>query len=204
MGEISVPRQLWLTMTRFASWIEPVLLSEWIDLMPQYEGSHGRKASLDMLDHALSWREQERDTTLSRLIAQRLLGQKKPVFCVWTGKALTIDSCDIDHCFPFSAWPCGDLWNLLPTNRIVNQRQKGDRLVTAGSLERAKERILEWGNLAYICGGDYVEQRFVSEAKVAFPLATDQAKPDTNMIFDGLGVKRAALKQDLQLADWEC
>lgn len=27
---------------------------------------------------------------------------------------------DIDHCFPWRAWPCDDLWNLLPTHRAVN------------------------------------------------------------------------------------
>jgi SAM-dependent methyltransferase len=203
MGELAVPRQLWLTMIRFASWIEPVVLSEWTELMRQYEGSHGRNVSLDALHQALSWREQERNTTVSRTIAQRLLEENKSVFCVWTGKKLTIGDYDIDHCFPFSAWPCGDLWNLLPANRQVNQRQKGDKLVTAISLERARERILEWWHEAYICGGDYLEQRFVHEASVALPVLDDRDEMQISGIFDALVLKRAALKQDMQLIDWD-
>jgi tripartite-type tricarboxylate transporter receptor subunit TctC len=33
---------------------------------------------------------------------------------------------DIDHCLPWSAWPCGDLWNLLPASPRVNQHLKRD------------------------------------------------------------------------------
>jgi SAM-dependent methyltransferase len=203
MGELTVPRQLWLAMTRFASWIEPVVLSEWIELMRQYEGSHGRKVSMDLLDQALSWREQERNTSISRSIAERLWSESKSIFCVWTGKKLTPSDYDIDHCFPFSAWPCGDLWNLLPANRFVNQRQKGDKLVTASSLEHARERILEWWNQGYLHGGEYLEQRFMTEASIALPLADTREEPNIDAIFDALVLKRTALKQDLQLTDWD-
>jgi hypothetical protein len=42
--------------------------------------------------------------------------------------------------FPWVAWPCGDLWNLLPSNRHVNQRLKRDRLVAAETLAGAHDR----------------------------------------------------------------
>jgi hypothetical protein len=64
--------------------------------------------------------------------------------CAWTGQALTAAALDIDHLFPWWAWPCGDLWNLLPAHRVVNQRHKRDRLPSAAALVGAEERILSW------------------------------------------------------------
>src|SRR5271170_6177097 len=119
-------------MSRFASWIEPSLLSEWMRLMQSYSAGRGAEASTDELMRALTWLEPERDSLFIRSIAQRFFIENKPVYCVWSGKRLQANNCDIDHCFPFSAWPCGDLWNLMPADRVINQRKKADKLVTAG------------------------------------------------------------------------
>src|SRR3712207_9533686 len=70
--------------------------------------------------------------------------------CACTGRALSADTLDIDHLFPWSAWPCGDLWNLLPAHHAVNQRLKRNRLHSAAALERAGERIVEWWRTAYL------------------------------------------------------
>jgi len=51
---------------------------------------------------------------------------------------------DIDHCLPWSAWPCGDLWNLLPASPRVNQHLKRDRLPSASALAGARENIIAW------------------------------------------------------------
>ena len=76
---------------------------------------------------------------------------------------------DIDHCFPFAAWPCNDLWNLLPSAPAVN-RSKGDRLPAAEALERSRSWILEWWDLAY--RRDIVlRNQFEDEARSALPAA---------------------------------
>lgn len=204
-GELRIPRHLWLAMSRFASWIEPALITEWIRLMQAYSASFGKQASYDDLMRALIWIEPERDTALVRSIVQGFLNRGDPLFCVWSGKKLLIDNCDIDHCFPFSAWPCGDLWNLLPANRTVNQRLKGDKLVTPSTLEHAKDRLLEWWYAAYLENeSSYLRDRFLTEANAALPMkgASDSVEP-VEAIFDGLLVRRSALKHDLQLPDWE-
>ncbi|WP_426116800.1 HNH endonuclease domain-containing protein [Massilia sp. PWRC2] len=59
----------------------------------------------------------------------------KPVYCVWSDQRLR-DDYDIDHCFPFAAWPCGDAWNLMPASKPINI-QKSNRLVTESALKRA-------------------------------------------------------------------
>src|SRR5690606_41728884 len=85
--------------------------------------------------------------------------------CVWSGKRLTTANLDIDHCFPWSAWPCSDLWNLLPVRREVNSR-KGARLPDAVTLQSAAERIIEWWHEGYRqAENPRVGERFVREAR---------------------------------------
>jgi SAM-dependent methyltransferase len=204
-GELHIPQDIWHAMSRFASWIEPSLLSEWVRLMQTYLEAQDRKESYDRLMQALAWLDPERDTMLVRSITQKLFVAERPLYCVWSGKRLQMDSCDIDHCFPFSAWPCNDLWNLMPANRAINQRQKGNKLVTANMLERARERMTEWWQLAYVENDDFaLGERFVSEASAALRVVgMDAGGSAMPMIFEGVAFKRAALKQNLQLPDWE-
>jgi hypothetical protein len=70
----------------------------------------------------------ERDTRIAREVAARMRAAGKPVYCVWSGQRPR-DDCDIDHCFLFAAWPCGDAWNLMPASKPINI-QKSNRLVT--------------------------------------------------------------------------
>lgn len=200
-GELNVPRHLWLAMTRYASWIEPVLITEWIRLMQFYSESHGFTKSWDELQQLLTWLEPERDTSLVRGITQKMFSDGKPLYCTWSGKRLSIQNCDIDHCFPFCAWPCGDLWNLLPALRSVNQHQKGDKLITSSTLYQAKQRLLEWWEQAYLSSGpQQLAERFRTEVSVSLPVVGDLSGDST---FEALMFKRAALKQDLQLQDWD-
>jgi hypothetical protein len=55
----------------------------------------------------LVWADPERDTRVAREAVARMRAVGKPVYCVWSGQRLH-DGHDIDHCFPFTAWPCGD------------------------------------------------------------------------------------------------
>ncbi|MBS1992356.1 MAG: class I SAM-dependent methyltransferase [Cyanobacteria bacterium SZAS LIN-3] len=204
-GEMYVPGPIWMAMSRFASWIEPSLLSEWIRLMQQYCEVRGREVGYDSLMQALVWLDPERDTTLVRSITQKLIAAETPIFCVWSGKRLKMSSLDVDHCFPFSAWPCSDLWNLMPTDCVVNQRSKGNKLVTAKTLSEARDRMLSWWHTAYIDNKDIgLGGRFASEAVAALPLGEfNDALVLPAHIFEGIGIKRAALKRNLQLPDWE-
>ncbi len=93
----------------------------------------------------------------------------------------------------------------MPTNRAINQKQKRDKLVTAAMLERARERMAEWWQVGYIENQDFnLSHRFVTEATAALPFGLDTSggSPDPQ-IFEGIALKRAALKRNLQLPDWE-
>ncbi len=152
----------------------------------------------------LTWLEPERDTTEIRGITSRLLEAGDPIYCVWSGKKLQSTNMDIDHCFPFSAWPCGDLWNLMPALRTLNQREKGDKLVTADTLARAADRINDWWERAYLDREDPPRAiRFFAEAGAALPLEESESVFSPTEILGGMLLKRAALKRDLQLDDWK-
>ena len=129
---------------------------------------------------------------------QVLSGRK--LFCVWTGTSLSSDTLDIDHCFPYSAWPCGDLWNLLPAHRSVNQREKKDRLPSAGRFDGARERITDWWSDAYL-SQSAIGARFYEEANASLPgLSSSRCEPSE--IFGGAELQRARLRQDWQLPEW--
>ena len=142
-----------------------------------------------------------RDAGLVRGLGRRLRESGTRLYCVWTMNRLKSDF-DIDHCFPFAAWPCNDLWNLLPSAPAVN-RSKGDRLPAAEALERSRSWILEWWDLAY--RRDIVlRNQFEDEARSALPAAVfgleESVTPED--VFEGLMVQQMVLKRDQQLAVW--
>ncbi len=217
-GELTVPKALWNSMSRFASWIEPALIGEWIRLMQQYSQSAEKAITYDQLMQALVWLDPERDTQVVRKISDDILKLEKPLLCVWSGQRLKLGNYDIDHCFPFAAWPCGDLWNLLPSDRKINQKEKRDKLISAKSLDIAKERMLEWWHMAFLEESETnLQRRFVSEASAALPMrntesygsvssakSCDTSSAVSSAIFNGVAIKRATLKSNLQLDDWDC
>ena len=137
-GSFSVPRHLWRAFQRYNVWIEPALVAEWIRMMSDYARKQGEQLDEAAVTQGMAWSEPGRAVDVSRGRAVQLLA-KGSLHCVWTGNPLTRETLDIDHCFPWSAWPCGDLWNLLPASRNVNQRQKRDKLPADLALRRAKE-----------------------------------------------------------------
>ena len=119
---------------------------------------------------------------------------------MWTGRPLTREF-DIDHCFPFAAWPCNDLWNLLPSERGTNQK-KGNRLPAPEALEQARPRVLEWWDLAYLRDSS-LERRFRDEGRSALPAAaSDDGDVTPESLFEGMMVQQMVLKRDQQLEEW--
>ena len=169
-GSFSVPRHLWRAFQRYNVWIEPALVAEWIRMMSDYAKKQGRKLDEAAVTQGMAWSEPGRAVDVSRGRAVQLLKDQGSLHCVWTGTPLTRETLDIDHCFPWSAWPCGDLWNLLPASRNVNQRQKRGKLPADLALRRAKERIIEWWEDGYVRTDDrLLTEQFTLEASATLP-----------------------------------
>ncbi|MCY4592239.1 MAG: class I SAM-dependent methyltransferase [Alphaproteobacteria bacterium] len=197
-GELRVPLHLWRALSRYSCWIEPAVTAEWIRLMDGY--AVGQKRSLDRADlaRAMTWSEPSRDVHASRSRALELAGQGA-LYCVWSGRRLREASFDIDHCIPWAAWPCDDLWNLLPSASAVNQ-QKRDRLPSAGALAASRERILDWWESAYV-RREEMKERFFIEARSSLPLF-DEPEAKVEVLFDGLGARRQSLVTDQRVDEW--
>lgn len=201
-GTMLVPRHLWRAFQRFDAWIEPSLTAEWKRLINGYAAGQGRTVTPDAVDKALRWSDPERDVRVARQRALDLLA-RQTLHCVWTGKRLTLANLDIDHCMPWSAWPCEDLWNLMPAHRAVNQKLKRERLPGIGVLRSSQDRIVEWWNEGYLRVQDpLLPGRFISEARSTLPtLTASNVSPDD--VFAAVTLQQARLRHDQQVPVWE-
>jgi SAM-dependent methyltransferase len=197
-GEFHVPLGIWDALSHYNVWVEPVLVEEWVRLMDSYAG----RLAPDIRQVAyslLAWADPERDTRFARAAVERLRTGGKSVYCVWSGQRLR-DDYDIDHCFPFAAWPCGDAWNLMPASKRINN-EKSNRLVTQAALERASERITEWWEQAFLSTGTDVRDRFFVEAEQTLPML--QGSASSPELIDAMKVQRIRLAKDQGLRAWE-
>lgn len=196
-GDFIIPQPLWLAFQRFNVWIDPTLCAEWARMMQAY--AQGQERSLDVVDLqlALEWNDPDRDVAAARSRVDALLASAQSVHCVWSGKRLYASDLDIDHCIPWSAWPCGDLWNLMPADRRVNQHQKRDRLPSAERLHHAQDRILDWWHRAYLADGG-LHKRFWQEAGTTLPGVTDSL-PD---VIDAMQLQRLRIVRVQMPKEW--
>lgn len=197
-GDFRVPLGIWQALTHYNVWIEPVLVAEWVRLIETYAGR--QRPDVRPQAHALlAWVDPARDTRVARAAVDRIRAGGKPVYCVWSGARLR-EEYDVDHCFPFAAWPCGDAWNLMPAARQINI-QKSDRLVTQAALERASGQIAEWWNDAFLGQGEDVRRQFFLEAAHTLPILAGE--PDTADVIDAMKIHRIRLSKDQGLRPWE-
>ncbi len=191
-GRFRVPAMLWDTFSRYACWVEPAIVNEWVNLM----GSWEIRYSMDTFHQALQWAEGRRDTAVVRKMVEGQLSSGS-VECVWTARNLRALSYDIDHCFPWSRWNNNDLWNLLPASHSANAA-KSEKLPADSLLKAARPRIIEWWQRAVV--GTDRESQFFSEAEAALPLLG--SSPTVDCVFEGMLQQRLRLKNNLQLTEW--
>src|SRR5690554_3175731 len=196
-GRFRVPTLLWDCFSRYACWIEPAIVNEWVQLMEGYRNEVRYDDSRDRYLNALDWAEQRRDTSLVRGLVADRLAAKQPVHCVWSQRNLARVQYDIDHCFPWSRWNNNDLWNLFPADKDVNQL-KSEKLPSAEVMLHSKPRILEWWRSAYV--GQEREEQFFIEAEAALPVVTHDHSVET--VFEGMMQQRLRLKMNQQLVEW--
>jgi hypothetical protein len=102
----------------------------------------------------------ERDVLASKKLYADILRSSSEVRCVWTDRLLT--KYDIDHVIPFTAWRNNDLWNLLPSSPLVNNKKR-DKIPSPDFIENRKDRILSYWELL----NQKIPDRFQKEMRVA-------------------------------------
>ena len=181
-------------------WIEPAIIAEWSKLIRHYASGQHRQVDNSSIAAAMTWEDQTRDVKLARGRALEIM-ESHGLYCTWSGKRLSKGNLDIDHCFPWTAWPCGDLWNLMPAHRMINQNEKRAKLPADGLLRHAQDRVINWWQSAYIEDYPVVSDRFWLEATSSLPRVTtgDRTLDD---IFDAVCFQRMRLKHDQQVPEW--
>ncbi len=200
-GTMRVPVHLWLAIQRFAAWIEPAIVAEWKRETRKYAHGQGRLLDESQLSSAMTWSDPKREVTVARERAGELLAARN-LYCVWSGKRLSAANLDVDHCFPWAVWPCGDLWNLMPAHRTVNQREKRDLLPADRLLRAAQERILGWWHAAYRADAEHpLAERFRLEAAGSLP-GIVPAETNLDGYYSALNLQRLRLRQNQQVPEW--
>ncbi|MSO91742.1 MAG: hypothetical protein EXR01_09340 [Acetobacteraceae bacterium] len=116
---------------------------------------------------------------------------------------VSADALDIDHCFPWAAWPCDDLWNLLPAHRSVNQNQKRDKLPGVELLRSAQDRIQAWWEQGYLKAGNQVlPERFMTEVRATLPVI-EHIESKLDDVFVALNLQQMRLRHDQQVPVWD-
>ena len=175
-----------------------MLVAEWMRLMRDYASGQNQPLSEEKMAAAMVWLDPVRDVSRAREIAVSVL-EAGDLRCSWTGRPLSRNTLDIDHMFPWTAWPCSDLWNLLPAHREVNQRLKRDRLPSASTLFRAEGRIVGWWEQAYLRrAGTNLPEQFVEEARASLPAISTNAASD---VFAAVCLQRIRLRHDQQVPE---
>ncbi|GGM16709.1 HNH endonuclease signature motif containing protein [Deinococcus aerophilus] len=135
-----VPAALWQTCRDLSLWVEALCLHEWslyVERVTQdVPVSRGQVFTLltssPVARIPLTWERHQ---------VQLLMLEGAVFHCPWTHKSLTPQGFDLDHLIPLSAHPLNDLWNLVPSDPVHNQRVKRARLPDSARLHSALQAL---------------------------------------------------------------
>ncbi len=196
-GEFIIDENLWNCFREYGSWIDPLLVQQWIREMQTYTRNKENQVSLQTYHEGLILLDGTRNTNAVRDKVKQLNVQGNTVTSAWSDTRL-IDQFHVDHCLPFSYWPNNDKWNLLPSTEKENL-SKSDKIPSKQRLGSSKNRILEWWQLAWTSEID--RPRFFHEANLSLPNVSENAE-DLEEVFEAMQFQIFGVKQRLQVAEW--
>jgi hypothetical protein len=175
LGHFSFPKELYAVFQYLGSFIsgEDSLLYQWAEFT-----SAASKSVLNVefvIEKLRTFPQTERDVQDARIIYDKIMRDTGAIECVWSGKPIkTQQSLHIDHVIPFAIWKNNDLWNLLPTSKIVNTKKR-ERIPSPEFIEQRRDAISRYWNIVM---GEY-PQRFLRELKISL-LGPSTASSDWN------------------------
>lgn len=119
-----VQAKLWDEFLSVSLWVEALCVHEWSLFTESLTGTSRGK-----IYEALTCRpDNRRPLTWERNHIELLMMEGNTFICPWTGHELNQRTFDLDHLIPLAVYPTNELWNLVPADRIFNQRVKRARL----------------------------------------------------------------------------
>ncbi|OEF23107.1 class I SAM-dependent methyltransferase [Aliivibrio logei] len=196
-GSFVLKQNLWECFRLYYSWIEPLVVNQWISEMQRFEANRENNITLQTYHDCLVWLDQKHDTNRIRSKIKDLKAQGHLIQCVW-GQTKINDEYHVDHCLPFSYWPNNDHWNLLPSSKALNLK-KSDRVPSLNRLEKSKTTILDWWQMAWKNPNE--QQRFFNEAALSLPNIPPQCR-DFEAVFDAMGFQIKGVQSRLLVREW--
>ena len=197
-GQFVLDEKLWDCFRIYHSWIEPLVVNQWVKEMQRFELNRKRQISLQTYYDCLVWIDAEHDTRDVRKRVEELRKAGYKIESVWSGGALNKEY-HVDHCLPFAYWPNNDKWNLLPSTTKENL-SKSDRLPSTQKLAQAKQRILNWWQFAWTDSSEY-RDRFFVEATLSLPNLPPKCN-DLEEVFEAMGLQIRGVKNRLLVSEW--
>ncbi len=196
-GSFVLDESLWDCFRLYSSWIEPLVVNQWILEMRRFSLNQKRNISLQTYYDCLVWIDRSHDTKDVRNRVDQMRKDNIAIGSVWSGKSLKSEY-HVDHCLPFAYWPNNDRWNLLPTTTQENL-SKRDRLPTAARLQKSKLRVIEWWENAWF--EEQEQTRFFNEAALSLPNIPTQCR-DYEEVFEAMGLQVRGVKSRLLVGEW--
>ncbi|MGR5065246.1 methyltransferase domain-containing protein [Photobacterium sp. DNB22_13_2] len=196
-GTFILDESLWDCLRLYSSWIEPLVVNQWVSEMKRYESNKAREIDLQTYHNCLIWVDEKHDTRAIRKKVDTLRSCGTEIQSVWSGTKLRKEF-HVDHCLPFAYWPNNDRWNLLPTTTGENL-SKSDRVPKSHRLSDSKERILQWWQLAW--QSEQEQTRFFDEAVLSLPNLPPQCR-NFDDVFEAMGLQIKGVKSRLLVGEW--
>ncbi|WP_087853766.1 class I SAM-dependent methyltransferase [Photobacterium andalusiense] len=196
-GHFVLDESLWECLRLYSSWIEPLVVNQWIAEMRRYKLNEARGIALQTYYDCLKWIDESHDTRGVRYKITALQQNGIELESVWSGKRLQADY-QVDHCLPFAYWPNNDKWNLLPASKIENN-QKRARVPTRRRLIDSRARIVNWWQLAWQT--EQEQKRFFDEAVLSLP-HLPLGCHNFDDVFEAMGLQVNGVKSRLLVGEW--
>ncbi|MCW8329846.1 methyltransferase domain-containing protein [Photobacterium sp. SDRW27] len=196
-GQFVLDESLWDCLRIYHSWIEPLVVNQWVREMQSYSRNQERSIPLQTYYDCLIWVDKDHDTREVRKKVDALRQCGTVIQSVWSGSKLS-DQYHVDHCLPFAYWPNNDRWNLLPTTTKENLNKK-DRLPKSKRLHESKDRILDWWQTAWQSEQEQI--RFFDEAVLSLPNLPTQCR-NFEDVFEAMGLQVKGVKSRLLVGEW--
>ncbi|MEL7413485.1 MAG: class I SAM-dependent methyltransferase [Pseudomonadota bacterium] len=197
-GQFILDESLWDCFRLYHSWIEPLVVNQWILEMQRFSSNQERGIALQTYHDCLVWIDKDHDTRAVRKRVEQLRSNHSEIISVWSGSKLR-NEYHVDHCLPFAYWPNNDKWNLLPTSKTENLNKR-DRLPAVYRLNASKQRILDWWELAW-GESETLNQSFFTEASLSLPNVPASCQ-DFEHVFEAMGLQIRGVKSRLCIAEW--
>lgn len=196
-GYFILDESMWRCLQDYSSWIDPLLVQQWIREMQAYSSNKEKNIDLQTFHNGLVWLDESHDTSPIRRKVTQLKASGAKVVSVWSNIKLD-QALHIDHCIPFAYWPNNDKWNLLPSTERENL-SKSDRVPSKARLTEARSRVLDWWRLAWTSESERMQ--FFNEACLSLP-TLNSTPANFEEVFDAMQFQVYGVKQRLQINEW--